>query len=62
MWLQKILNKITLNSKDENFLGVIEKIQDIAAKFLSIAIVIVILVVLADLAFFLFKELFSEHF
>lgn len=62
MWLRKVLSKVTASNKDENFLGGIEKLQGIVAKFLSIAMVLVILAALVDLGWFLFKELFSEPF
>jgi uncharacterized membrane protein (DUF373 family) len=62
MWLRKVLSKVAASNKDENFLGGIEKLQGIVAKFLSIAMVLVILAALVDLGWFLFKELVSEPF
>ncbi|WP_017315406.1 phosphate-starvation-inducible PsiE family protein [Mastigocladopsis repens] len=56
--MRKILKRITEANKDENFMHLIENIEVIVSKVLSLLMVLVILVSIADLAVFLFKELF----
>jgi len=59
--MRKLLKLITAATKDENFMHMIESIEVLVSKILSIFLVLVILVAIADLGIFLFKELFSTH-
>ncbi len=59
--MRKLLKQITAATKDENFMHMIESIEVLVSKVLSIFLVLVILVAITDLGFFLFKELFSMH-
>ena len=51
--------KIAAMGKDENFLDLIKKIENLVAKALSLAMVIVILVAVCDLGVVLTKQLFA---
>ena len=51
--------KIAAMGKDENFLDLIKKIENLVAKALSLAMVIVILVAACDLGVVLTKQLFA---
>lgn len=57
--MKKLLRRMIDASKDDNFLHLLEKIEVIVSKVLSLFMVVVILVAIADLAFFLIKELFT---
>lgn len=57
--MKKLSRKIIDMSKDENFMHLIENIEVLVSKVLSIFMVLVILVALGDLAVFLMKELFT---
>jgi uncharacterized membrane protein (DUF373 family) len=57
--MKKLLRRILGVTKDENFMHVIENIEVLVSKLLSIFMVIVILVAITDLGFFIFKELFA---
>ncbi|QMS92290.1 phosphate-starvation-inducible PsiE family protein [Nostoc edaphicum CCNP1411] len=57
--MKKLLRRILGATKDENFMHMIENIEVLVSKALSIFMVIVILVAIADLGFFIFKELFT---
>jgi uncharacterized membrane protein (DUF373 family) len=57
--MKKLLRRILGVTKDENFMHIIENIEVLVSKALSIFMVIVILVAITDLGFFIFKELFT---
>ncbi len=57
--MRKIFRKIINTSKDEEFMHLIEKIEVLVSKILSLFMVLVILVVLVDLIIFLIRELFT---
>jgi uncharacterized membrane protein (DUF373 family) len=57
--MNKLVREILRATKDENFMHVIENIEVLVSKALSIFMVIVILVAIADLGVFIFKELFT---
>ncbi|MEH2027366.1 phosphate-starvation-inducible PsiE family protein [Nostoc sp.] len=57
--MKKLLRRILGATKDENFMHIIENIEVLVSKTLSIFMVIVILVAIADLGIFIFKELFT---
>ncbi|MEH1906680.1 phosphate-starvation-inducible PsiE family protein [Nostoc sp.] len=57
--MKKLLRRILVTTRDENFMHVIENIEVLVSKVLSIFMVIVILVGIADLGIFIFKELFT---
>ncbi|MDF5731403.1 MAG: phosphate-starvation-inducible PsiE family protein, partial [Rhizonema sp. PD38] len=59
--MRKLLKRIAQTLKDENFMHVIESIEVIVSKVLSIFLVLVILVVIVDLGFFLARELFIPN-
>lgn len=58
--LQQLTRAITRAWKDENFLGNIKQIENLVSKILSIAMIVVILVGVADLALLLIRELQTE--
>lgn len=57
--MKKLFRKITEVTKDENFMHIIEHIEVIVSKVLSILMVLVILVAIADLVVFIIQELFT---
>ncbi|MEH2146680.1 phosphate-starvation-inducible PsiE family protein [Nostoc sp.] len=57
--MKKLLKRIREATKDENFMHIIENIEVLVSKTLSIFMVIVILVAIADLGVFIVKELFT---
>ncbi|AFY32556.1 phosphate-starvation-inducible PsiE family protein [Calothrix sp. PCC 7507] len=57
--MKKLPRRIIDSFKDENFMHIIENIEVLVSKALSMLMVVVILVALADLAVFLAKELFT---
>ncbi|MEH2057173.1 MAG: phosphate-starvation-inducible PsiE family protein [Nostoc sp.] len=57
--MKKLLRQILGATKDENFMHIIENIEVLVSKALSIFMVIVILVAITDLGIFIFKELFT---
>ena len=57
--MRKLLKRFTEATKDESFMHSIENIEVLVSKVLSLFLVLVILVAIADLGIFLFKELFS---
>jgi len=57
--MKKLVRRIIGATKDENFMHIIENIEVLVSKTLSIFMVIVILVAIADLGVFLVKELFT---
>ena len=57
--MKKSIRRILGATKDENFMHIIENIEVIVSKVLSIFMVIVILVAIGDLGVFILKELFT---
>ncbi|NDJ20829.1 hypothetical protein GS682_04050 [Nostoc sp. B(2019)] len=57
--MKKLLRRIAEVTKDENFMHVIEHIEVIVSKVLSILMVLVILVAIGDLVVFIIQELFT---
>lgn len=57
--MKKLLKNILGVTKDENFMHVIENIEVITSKILSVLMVLVILVAIVDLGVFLISELFD---
>ncbi|MDF5706150.1 MAG: phosphate-starvation-inducible PsiE family protein [Nostoc sp. S4] len=57
--MKRLLKLISRITKDQNFMYIVENIEVIVSKVLSILMVIVILVAIADLGVFIFKELFT---
>ena len=57
--MKKLMRRILETTKDENFMHIIENIEVIVSKVLSIFMVLVILVAIGDLGVFLFKELLT---
>ncbi|MEH2433862.1 MAG: phosphate-starvation-inducible PsiE family protein [Nostoc sp.] len=60
--MKKLMRQILGATKDENFMYIIENIEVIVSKVLSIFMVIVILVAIGDLGVFIFKELFTASY
>ncbi|MEH2121940.1 phosphate-starvation-inducible PsiE family protein [Nostoc sp.] len=60
--MRKLLRQILVTTKDENFMHIIENIEVLVSKTLSIFMVMVILVAIGDLGIFIFKELFAAPF
>ncbi len=57
--MKKLLRRILRATRDENFMHIVENIEVLVSKILSIFMVIVILVAIGDLGIFIFKELFT---
>jgi uncharacterized membrane protein (DUF373 family) len=57
--MKKLMRQILAATKDENFMHIIENIEVLVSKVLSIFMVVVILVAIGDLAVFILKELFT---
>ncbi|MBW4642919.1 MAG: phosphate-starvation-inducible PsiE family protein [Goleter apudmare HA4340-LM2] len=57
--MKKLLRRIIEASRDDNFMHLIEKIEVLVSKVLSLFMVLVILVELGNLATFLAQELFT---
>jgi uncharacterized membrane protein (DUF373 family) len=57
--MRKLFRQIINTTKDEEFMHLIEKIEVIISKILSLFMVLVILAVLGDLIVFLLRELFT---
>jgi uncharacterized membrane protein (DUF373 family) len=58
--MKKLLTRILAIGKDENFLHLLEVCENVIAKFLSLALLVVIFVALYDLFIVLSQQLFSE--
>ncbi|NJM70675.1 MAG: phosphate-starvation-inducible PsiE family protein [Scytonema sp. RU_4_4] len=56
--MKKLLRRVQESLKDENFMYLIENIEVIVSKVLSLLMVLVIVVTITDLGVFLFQELF----
>jgi uncharacterized membrane protein (DUF373 family) len=57
--MRQFFKQIREVSKDKNFIHLIENIEVLVSKVLSLFMVLVILAAIGDLGFFLFQELFS---
>ena len=57
--MKKLMRQILGATKDENFMHIIENIEVLVSKVLSIFMVVVILVAIGDLAVFIFRELLT---
>jgi uncharacterized membrane protein (DUF373 family) len=57
--MKKFFKNLLGATSDENFMHVIENIEVIVSKFLSVLMVLVILVAIGDLGVFLVRELFD---
>lgn len=57
--MKKLFKNILGATSDENFMHIIENIEVIVSKFLSVLMVLVILVAIGDLGIFLIRELFD---
>jgi uncharacterized membrane protein (DUF373 family) len=57
--MKKLMRQILVATKDENFMHIIENIEVLVSKVLSIFMVVVILVAIGDLAVFIFRELLT---
>ena len=57
--MKKLLKNILGATNDDNFMHIIENIEVIVSKFLSVLMVIVILSAIGDLGVFLIRELFN---
>jgi uncharacterized membrane protein (DUF373 family) len=57
--MKRLLRRILVATKDDNFMHFIENIEVLVSKALSLFMVIVIFVAIADLGVFIFKELFT---
>lgn len=57
---RKIAKQMAALGTDENFLRVLKWVESLVSKILSLAMVIVILVAIVDLAIFLFQNLFTS--
>jgi uncharacterized membrane protein (DUF373 family) len=55
---KKILLNLQNNWQDENFMHVIHRVENLVSKFLSLALIVVIVVSLVDLGRILVKDLF----
>lgn len=60
MRIKNVFRHIAATSQDNNFLNLIHSLEGVISKLLSIAMLIVIIVAVADLGIFLFKEIFTE--
>lgn len=56
-WLRKLSQQLKKISKDDNFLALLEDIEVIVSKILSLLMVIVILFTVFDLTYFILREL-----
>ena len=57
--MKKLFRQMLAATKDENFMHFIENIEVLVSKVLSILMVVVILVAIADLSTYIFIELFT---
>ncbi|MDB9540898.1 phosphate-starvation-inducible PsiE family protein [Anabaenopsis tanganyikae CS-531] len=57
--MRKLIRRILMLTRDENFMHVIEIVEVIVSKILSILMVLVILVAILDLGFFIIKEVLT---
>ena len=59
--MKNLFKKIRELNKDENFLQVVHFVENIVAKVLSLALLIIILLALLDLILFLSHDVFSQE-
>lgn len=57
--MRKLIRRILMLTRDENFMHVIENLEVIVSKILSILMVLVILVAILDLGVFIIKEVLT---
>ncbi|MFN6562292.1 MAG: phosphate-starvation-inducible PsiE family protein [Nostoc sp. ChiSLP01] len=57
--MRRLLKLILGTTKDQNFMHMIENLEVLVSKVLSLLMVVVILVAIGDLGIFLYKELFT---
>ncbi|PMB23358.1 hypothetical protein CEN45_10665, partial [Fischerella thermalis CCMEE 5198] len=57
--MRKLFKRIRETGQDENFMHLIENIEVLVSKILSVMMVVVIFVAVFDLGIFLLKELFD---
>ncbi|MDB9445674.1 phosphate-starvation-inducible PsiE family protein [Anabaena sp. CS-542/02] len=57
--MRKLIRRILVLTRDENFMHVIENVEVIVSKLLSIFMVLVILVAILDLGVFIIKEVLT---
>jgi uncharacterized membrane protein (DUF373 family) len=57
--MRKLIRRILVLTRDENFMHVIETVEVIVSKILSILMVLVILVAILDLGVFIIKEVLT---
>ncbi len=60
MRLKNLFRQIRATGEDENFLSLVHSLEGVISKLLSVAMLVVIIVAVADLAIFLFKQIFTE--
>lgn len=58
---KKLAKRMANASRDDNFLKLIHRVENIVSKVLSIALLIIIAVGTFDLIIYLYKDLFSEE-
>lgn len=58
--LQRLMRRLRNFGSDENFLTALKYVETIVSKVLSIAMVVVLLVAIAELCIYLVSEIFSE--
>ncbi len=58
-WLRNISRKIKTAGNDEEFLSLIKQIESVISKILSLAMICVIMIAVADIGVILFKEIFT---
>jgi len=60
--MRNLFRKIREYSKNDNFLHLVEHLQVIVSKLLSIAMIVLILIAIADLVIFIINKLFAWNF
>lgn len=60
MRIKNVFRQIAATSQDNNFLNLIHSLEGVISKLLSVAMLIVIIVAVADLGIFLVKEIITE--
>lgn len=60
MLLKDLFNKILYHFKDENFLHLLENLERIVSKVLSLVMIVVIIVSIGDLVIYLSRELITQ--
>ncbi|MBD2344076.1 phosphate-starvation-inducible PsiE family protein [Anabaena subtropica] len=57
--MKRFIHRIMWITKNDNFIHIIESLETVVAKILSVFMIIVIFLIIADLATFIVKELFT---